>query len=59
MAQKVQPARNDDWRVATHLLSMAMWGSSLDNAVKKGGASWAPVILGGLGHLIAFFGGKQ
>ncbi len=58
MAQRTAIASADDgdWRKALHAASFASWSMSLDKAVRRGGVYWIPVVLGGIGHLVAWFG---
>jgi hypothetical protein len=52
----IASADDDDWRKALHVASFAFWSTSLDKAVRRGGVYWIPVVIGGIGHLVAWLG---
>lgn len=40
-------------KVLGHVVSAALWMSTLDTAVRRGGAYWIPVAVGLAGHVLS------
>jgi hypothetical protein len=50
-APRVSDRVESDWKTGAHVASFVMWASSIEQAIKKGGWYWVPVVLGLMGHV--------